>query len=61
MPDGHDEVMLAVLLFGTFEVRADGAPVALTSSRAQSLLAYLALRQGTPQRRDRVAYLLWPD
>ena len=36
-------------------------PVALTSARAQSLLAYLALRPGTPQRRDRVAFLLWPD
>jgi DNA-binding SARP family transcriptional activator len=53
--------MLQARLFGTFELRSDGTPVALTSSRAQSLLAYLALRHGTPQRRDRVAYLLWPD
>jgi DNA-binding SARP family transcriptional activator len=53
--------MLEMRLFGTFELRADGTPVALTSSRAQSLLAYLALRHGTPQRRDRVAFLLWPE
>lgn len=53
--------MLQVRLFGPFEVRADGDPVTLTSSRARSLLAYLALRPGAPQRRDRVAYLLWPD
>jgi DNA-binding SARP family transcriptional activator len=54
-------VVLQMRLFGPFELRSDGAPVTLTSSRAQSLLAYLALRGGQPQRRDRLAYLLWPD
>ncbi|HEY7272018.1 MAG TPA: AAA family ATPase [Actinoplanes sp.] len=53
--------MLEVRLFGAFEARVDGTPVALASTRAQSLLAYLALRNGAPQRRDKVAYLLWPD
>ncbi|WP_328474901.1 AAA family ATPase [Actinoplanes sp. NBC_00393] len=53
--------MLEIRLFGTFELRADGEPVVLTSARAQSLLAYLALRRGEPQRRDRVAGLLWPE
>ena len=53
--------MLHMRLFGPFELRSDGVPVTLTSSRAQSLLAYLALRGGQPQRRDRLAYLLWPD
>lgn len=52
-------LMLRVRLFGAFEVRAGGAPVTLTSSRAQSLLAYLTLRGG-PQRRERVAGALWP-
>jgi DNA-binding SARP family transcriptional activator len=52
--------MLQARLFGPFELRSDGTPVTVASSRAQSLLAYLALR-GTPQRRDRVAFLLWPD
>jgi DNA-binding SARP family transcriptional activator len=50
-----------VRLLGSFEVRLNGALIALTSTRAQSLLAYLALRQGMPQRRDRVAGLLWPE
>ncbi len=53
--------MLQLRLLGSFEVRLNGAPIALTSARARSLLAYLALRQGAPQRRDRVAFLLWPD
>jgi DNA-binding SARP family transcriptional activator len=53
--------MLQVRLFGAFEARVDGTPVALASTRAQSLLAYLALQNGAAQRRDRVAYLLWPD
>jgi DNA-binding SARP family transcriptional activator len=53
--------MLEVRLLGPFELRADATPVVLASTRAQSLLAYLALRHGAPQRRDRVAFLLWPE
>jgi DNA-binding SARP family transcriptional activator len=53
--------MLEVRLLGAFEARVDGHGGRLASTRAQSLLAYLALRNGRPQRRDRVAYLLWPD
>ncbi|MBL7497624.1 AAA family ATPase [Frankia sp. CNm7] len=53
--------MLEVRLLGAFEVRSGGTPVAMSSLRAQSLLAYLALRGGAPQRREQVAYLLWPD
>ncbi len=53
--------MLEVRLLGPFELRSSGTPIVLTSARAQSLLAYLALRQGVPHRRDRVAFLLWPD
>ena len=45
--------MLQLRLFGAFEVRLDGTPVALTSSRAQSLLACLALRPRPPQRQHR--------
>jgi hypothetical protein len=58
---GDDGWMLEIRLLGPFELRVDGTAVALTSSRAQSLLAYLALRPGTPQRRDRVAFLRWPE
>ncbi|ONH32410.1 ATP-binding protein [Pseudofrankia asymbiotica] len=53
--------VLEVRLLGAFEVRSGGTPVVMTSSRAQSLLAYLALRRGAPQRREQVAFLLWPD
>src|SRR4051794_13688753 len=53
--------MLEVRLLGAFEAHVDGAPVVPASTRAQSLLAYLALHDGTPQRRDQVAYRLWPD
>ncbi|MDT3444629.1 MULTISPECIES: AAA family ATPase [unclassified Pseudofrankia] len=53
--------MLEVRLLGAFEVRSGGTPVVMTSLRAQSLLAYLALRRGAPQRREQVAFLLWPD
>jgi DNA-binding SARP family transcriptional activator len=50
-----------VRLFGAPEIRLDGAPVALASTRAMSLLAYLVLQRGRPQRRDHLAFLLWPD
>ena len=53
--------MLEIRLLGRFEVRLDGRPVALTSRPAQALLAYLALHADAPQRRDKIAGLLWPD
>lgn len=53
--------MLEIRLFGTLELRVDGTPVVVPSSRAQSLLAYLVLQHGVPQRRERLAFLLWPD
>ncbi len=53
--------MLQMRLFGAFELCADGTPVALTSARGQSLLAWLALRPGAPQPRQLAAYALWPD
>src|SRR5215212_8621972 len=53
--------MLQVRLLGQFDVRRDGAAVALPSRPAQSLLAYLLLNAGTPHRREKLAGLLWPD
>jgi non-specific serine/threonine protein kinase len=53
--------MLEVRLLGQFSVQLDGAPVAIPSRPAQSLLAYLVLNAGTPQRRERLAGLLWPE
>jgi DNA-binding SARP family transcriptional activator len=53
--------MLEVRLLGQFELRVDGVVQVLPSRPAQSLLAYLVLHAGTPQRRERLAGLLWPD
>lgn len=53
--------MLAVRLLGQFDVRRDGAPVAVPARAAQSLLAYLLLTAGTMHRREKLAGLLWAD
>jgi WD40 repeat protein/DNA-binding SARP family transcriptional activator len=53
--------MLEVRLLGQFELRIDGMVQVLPSRPAQSLLAYLVLHAGIPQRRERLAGLLWPD
>ena len=54
--------MLDVVLFGEFRVRSEGSLLAsLRSPRTQALLGYLALHPGTPQARQQVANLFWPD
>lgn len=53
--------MLEIYLLARFEVRIDGVPVAIPSRQAQSLLAYLLLNLGIPQRRDKIAGMIWPD
>lgn len=55
--------MLAIQLLGEFQVRRNGAPVALPRSRkTRALVGYLALR-GRPQLRERLCELFWevPD
>ncbi len=53
---------LQVLVFGGFQVRIDpGSAVPLASRKGQALLAYLALRRGQPQTRDKLAALLWGE
>lgn len=47
-------------LLGPAELRIDGQPVELKMAKAMALLAYLAVT-GTPQSRDHVTDLLWPD
>src|SRR5581483_535296 len=54
--------MLRMELLGGFRLSADGEAVgAIESNRAQSLLAYLALRAGEFVPRQRVAFLFWPE
>jgi DNA-binding SARP family transcriptional activator len=57
-----DSHLLRVKLLGTFELHI--GPVSLPpleSARAESLLAYLLLRRGTPQPRQKIAFLFWPE
>lgn len=53
--------MLEVRLLGTFQIKANGRIVAITSRPAQSLFAYLILNAGTAHRREKLAGMLWPD
>ncbi len=57
--------MLAALrlnLLGGFSLSCDDTPVtAVNKLRLQSLMAYLVLHRDTPQSRQQVAFLLWPD
>ena len=48
-------------LLGDFALSLDHTPVAVRSSRLQSLLAYLLLHRDAPQPRQHIAYLFWPD
>ncbi|HTP10531.1 MAG TPA: BTAD domain-containing putative transcriptional regulator, partial [Anaerolineae bacterium] len=53
--------MLDIKLLGQFHIRLANRPIEIPSRPAQSLFAYLVLRPGTPQRREKLAGLLWPD
>ena len=48
-------------LLGGFSLESDGTPVQIASPRLQVLLAFLALQRGKPQRRQALAFALWPD
>jgi DNA-binding SARP family transcriptional activator len=53
---------LEISLLGRFQITADGRELSgAFTPRVQSLLAYLTLHGVTPQSRQRLAYLLWPD
>ncbi len=53
---------LAISLLGTFRVTLDGQPVtAFQSDKGRALLAFLAVEAALPQRRERLAGLLWPE
>jgi len=53
---------LSVRLLGPLQVTLDGAPVmSFESNKVRALLAYLAVERDRPQRRERLAGLLWPE
>jgi DNA-binding SARP family transcriptional activator len=53
---------LEITLFGPMQVRVEGQPFPkLRSRKALWLLAILALRDGAPATRERLAFALWPD
>ena len=54
--------LLEIGLLGGFHLTsASGTTATLGTSRPEKLLAYLLLRNGTPQPRRRLAFLFWPD
>jgi DNA-binding SARP family transcriptional activator/tetratricopeptide (TPR) repeat protein/GTPase SAR1 family protein len=50
-----------IQLLGPFRLLAHGRAVAIPSSRARTILAYLALRAGTSSSREDVAASVWPE
>ena len=53
---------LRLKLLGGFELRSpSGAPIPFAAKKPALLLAYLALRPGRPQGRDKLAGLFWGD
>ncbi|MBW7881023.1 MAG: AAA family ATPase [Caldilineaceae bacterium] len=53
---------LYVQLLGDFGLTYDDdRGVTVNQARQQALIAYLLLHRGTPQSRQRVAFLFWPD
>lgn len=55
-----DEHRLDIALLGPPSVEADGEPIAVDTRKAIAVLAHVAVT-GTPQSRDTLAALLWPE
>ena len=54
--------MLRVSLFGEQAITDDGTGrVRTRSARTAALIGFLALHAGSPQARQRIAGLFWPD
>ena len=53
---------LSISLLGPFQVKVDGRPsTGFLSDKVRALLAYLAVEQARPFRREALAGLLWPE
>ena len=49
-------------MFGNLQISAAGQPItAVNTNRLHSLIAWLILQGGTPQPRERLSSLLWPE
>src|SRR5918998_1938559 len=54
--------VLSMRLFGSLDLRyGDRLLSPLSSARAETLLTYLVLHRDTPQSRQHLAFILWPD
>src|SRR5215472_7280079 len=60
IPGGHVK-MLRVSLLGEQAITGAGTGTRARSSRAVALVAFLAVHAGSPQPRQRIAGLFWPD
>ncbi|MBV7329784.1 hypothetical protein KFU94_16370 [Chloroflexi bacterium TSY] len=57
-----DNYFLELFCFRGFYLKIDGQGITdFRTTRVQALLAYLAVEQGVPTRRETLAGLLWPD
>ncbi|HEX9116799.1 MAG TPA: BTAD domain-containing putative transcriptional regulator, partial [Anaerolineae bacterium] len=62
MASEQQTILLRVNLLGGFALSFNGTPVrGLRAPRVQLLLSYLLLHRQAPQRRQHLAFLLWPD
>jgi non-specific serine/threonine protein kinase len=62
MPTMPELEPLHIHLLGEFRLASANAQISqVNSPRLQALLAYLVLHRDTPQSRQRLAFLLWPD
>jgi predicted ATPase/DNA-binding SARP family transcriptional activator/Tfp pilus assembly protein PilF len=52
---------LTLTLLGGFQAVANGQTLRFPTDKIRALLAYLAIEQGRPHRREALAALLWPD
>ena len=53
---------MQINVFGSLRIRVAGRAVtAVNTNRLHSLPAYLILHADTPQPRERLAFLLWPE
>ncbi len=61
MTHSEAEPKLKIALLGPMQIELNGMPIMLAYDKVWALLAYLAVENGQPVRRDALATLLWPE